>query len=47
MKKEKLNLPYNGAELEIIKFETCDIVTTSGDGSGEVGGTGGDNYGWT
>ncbi len=45
MEKEKLKLLYNGAELEILRFETCDIVTTSG--GTEAGGWGGDKQGWT
>lgn len=45
MKTEKLKLPYNGAELEILKFETCDIVTASG--GAEAGGWGDDKHGWT
>ena len=45
MKTEMLKLPYNGAELEILKFETCDIVTASG--GEEAGGWGDDKHGWT
>lgn len=49
MKKAKLKLPYNCAELEILNFETCDIVTASGNTEPpeDIGGSGGDNYGWT
>lgn len=51
MKKEKLKQPYCGAELEIIEFETCDIVTTSNpennNHGGGAGGWGSDSNGWT
>ena len=56
MKKEKLKLPYCGAELEMIQFETCDIVTASNQEPDDdenqsygnsAGGWGSDNNGWS
>ena len=46
MEKEKLKSGYDKAALEIINFETCDIVTASG-GSDGYGGWAEDNLGWT
>ena len=45
MKKEKLNLPYDEAKLEIITFNARDVIVTSG--NTWIGDSSGDNNGWT
>jgi hypothetical protein len=45
MEKEKLKVHYEYAALEITLFETCDIVTTSGDSW--LGDSTSDKNGWT
>lgn len=45
MEKEKLKIHYESAVLEITQFETCDIVTTSGDTW--LGDSTSDKDGWT
>lgn len=43
MEKEKLRLPYEEADLAILRFSSCDVITTSGN----YGSEGDDNQGWT
>lgn len=34
MEKEEKKLFYSGAKLEILKFYSCDVITTSAEGTG-------------
>jgi len=47
MEKEKLKIAYDAVCLEVIKFGTCDIVTTSGETASGFGDWVEDKNGWS